>query len=281
MAISSQLLEAPNGGWGWMVVFGSQLNNMFILAVISIFGLMFGPHLTAMNESESRIALVMNLRSAFLNLTGLLTAPVMKNFSPRMVAIVGSLLVSVGLMLSSMTTTLNQMIFTYSLLVGIGLGLSGPAIFMAVSSYFTTKRSRAFGFSMAGTGFGQMILPQLVRVLNSEYGIRGTVLIVASLSLHGVVGASLFHPVKWHMKRTEVEAEKFVEVNQAKIPEPSKSLLIKEPDKAEENFWRKLSKTMDLSLLNDPRFVLLNFGIACVYTVSTDFNLILPFYLQV
>lgn len=274
-------MEAPNGGWGWAVVFGSQLSNMFNLSVISIFGLMFGPHLSALNETESRIALVMNLRSAFLNMTGLLTAPVMKNFSPRTVTVAGSLMISLGLMLSSMTTTLNQVIFTYSLLVGVGLGLIAPAIFMAVSSYFTTRKSRAIGLSMAGTCVGQMFLPQVVGVLLSEYGFKGTVLVMGSLALHGVLGAMLFQPVKWHTKKREIEVEKLVQPTPLKIEEPSKSSLLKELDIAEDSCWKKLSKTMDLSLLQDFRFMVLNFGLACVYTVSTDFNLILPFFLQV
>jgi MFS family permease len=281
MTLTRQFIEAPNGGWGWAVVFGSQLSNMFNLSVISIFGLMFGPHLSAMNESESRIALVMNLRSAFLNMTGLVTGPVMKTFSPRTVTVSGSLLISLGLMLSSFTTTLNQVIFTYSLLVGVGLGLIAPAIFMAVSSYFTTRKSRAIGLSMAGTCVGQMILPQIVGILLGEYGFNGTVLVMGSLALHGVLGATLFQPVKWHTKKREIEVEKLVEAVPLKIEVPSKASLLKETEIIQDTFWKKLSKTMDLSLLQDLRFMILNLGLACVYTVSTDFNLLLPFFLQV
>lgn len=240
---------------------------------------MFGTYFSALNESEIRIALVMNLSTAFLNLTGLITGPLMKNFPPRIVAITGSLLVSTGLMLTSMTSTLNQVIFTYSFLVGIGLGLIGPSIFIAVSSYFTTKKARAFGFSMAGTGLGQMILPLIVRILLSLYGFRGTVLVMGSLSLHGVVGALLFQPVKWHMKQKS-DNENVDEHTPLLSSSSTTSDSYKMSDH-DEGFWKRIAQSMDLNLLKDFRFVLLNVGLACAYTVSTDFSLVLPFFLQV
>lgn len=52
---------------------------------------------------------------------------------------------------------------------------------------------------MLGTGFGQMIMPNIVRILLDEYGFRGAALILAALSWHGLVGATLFQPVEWHM----------------------------------------------------------------------------------
>jgi MFS family permease len=148
MRSSSEVFELPNGGWGWIVVFGAQLINVFNQSIISIFGLMFAPFFASINESKTRISLVMNFCSAFLNLSGLLTAPLLKKFSPRAIATYGSLLVSVGLMLSSFATSYFHILLTYSFMVGIGLGLLGPAIFMAVTSYFTTKKSRAIGFAL-------------------------------------------------------------------------------------------------------------------------------------
>lgn len=63
---------------------------------------------------------------------------------------------------------------------------------MAIKSYFTTRRSQAVGLSLAGTGIGQMIMPQVVCFLLDEYGYRGTTLILGGLSLNGIVGALLF-----------------------------------------------------------------------------------------
>lgn len=70
--------------------------------------------------------------------------------------------------------------------LGVGLGLISPSTFIAVNSYFTTRRGQAIGLAMAGTGLGQMIMPHVVRMLLDSYGFKGTILIMGGLALNGV-----------------------------------------------------------------------------------------------
>lgn len=70
--------------------------------------------------------------------------------------------------------------------LGIGLGFLTPSTFIAVNSYFTSRKGQAIGLAMAGTGVGQMIMPHIVRVLLETYGFRGTILILGGLALNGV-----------------------------------------------------------------------------------------------
>lgn len=277
---SREIYGKPNGGWGWMVVLGGAIINVVNQSLLSVFGLLFGGYFSVLNESKIRIALVMNLCSTFLNLTGLMTATLMKNFSTREIAISGCFLVSFGLMLSSLTTSLNQIIVTYSICVGIGLGLLSPAIFITINDYFTTKRSRAAALTMAGTGLGQMVLPQIVKLFLSKYGFRGTLLLMGSLSLHGVVGASFFRPAEWSLKKRSDREALNEREPLIKRHEPL-DFNANEIDNDDIGLWKKIERSMDLTLLNDPRFLILNFGLACSYTVSIDFALVLPFFLQV
>lgn len=236
---------------------------------------MFGEYFEDLMESTSRIALVMNLCIMFLNLSGFITGPVLKQFSAREVTIVGSLLTSSGLMMSSITSTLPQIIVTYSFMVGIGLGLIAPASFVAVSSYFTTNRSRAVGFALAGTGLGQMILPLIVQNLLDKYGFRGTILIMGSLALHGVVGGCLYQSVSKHLKRIiGTENQPLIVLNQV-------SLAIDDEKPLKNRIWNRLSNAMDLTLLKDFTFLSINFGLAFAYAASINFAMILPFFLQV
>lgn len=50
-----------------------------------------------------------------------------------------------------------------------------------------------------------MIMPNIVRILLDGYGFRGAALIMAALAWNGLVGAALFQPVEWHMKRSSSE----------------------------------------------------------------------------
>lgn len=83
---------------------------------------------------------------------------------------------------------------------GLGLGFLYPSTFVAVNSYFSSKRGIAVGWSVTGTGVGQMLLPILVGYLLEEFGFRQTILILSALSGHSLVAALLYQPVAWHVK---------------------------------------------------------------------------------
>lgn len=53
------------------------------------------------------------------------------------------------------------------------MGLTASATFVALNNYFLKRRGQAIGFSLAGTAFGMMLMPQAVRLLLDEFGFRG------------------------------------------------------------------------------------------------------------
>lgn len=294
---------------------------MFNASLISLFGLLFGEHLRSLGQETVGAALVMNTNSVVLNFSGksfahrlhtipinifslfssgLITGPALKMFSARQVAIVGSLLTGFGLILSSMSTKLWHIIVSYGVLVGLGLGLINPSTFLAVNSYFSTKRSLAVGWALAGTGLGQMIMPYVVRVLLDEYGFKGTILVMGALALNGVVGASLFQPVKWHMKRfneNRCNEKKMLlqPCNHRSVDTNDNSMSDLEMDDADDarsvdsevcliqrpTLCERVCKAMDLQLLHDPIFISIIFGLALVYTASINFSMLFPYFLQV
>lgn len=77
-------------------------------------------------------------------------------FRPRVVAAIGSFLSGLGLILSSMSNQLWQIIIAYGL-VGLGLGFINPSSFLAVNSYFSSKRGRAIGLALAGKYFSSVL----------------------------------------------------------------------------------------------------------------------------
>lgn len=81
----------------------------------------------------------------------------------------------------------------------MGMGMSSYPL--ALNSYFIKHRGKATGIALTLTGIGPIVIPQLISFLMLEFGVKGAVLIMSSLSLHSFVSASLLQPVKWHMKR--------------------------------------------------------------------------------
>jgi MFS family permease len=149
-------LEPPNGAYGWIIVFGAQLINIFNQSLISVFGLIFGPLFNSLRMSKKDITLVMNVTNLLLNLSGLLTTILIKTFSARKITIVGCLLISIGVMITSQASSMMQILIFYCLMVGIGLGLITNSAMVIVTSYFTTKKSQAVSLTLAGSGIGEM-----------------------------------------------------------------------------------------------------------------------------
>lgn len=80
-----------------------------------------------------------------------------------------------------------------------------PAI-VIVGEYFDKRRAFATGIAVSGSGIGGFMFAQLIQVLLEHYLWRGTVLILAGISLNCAVFAALFRPLK-AIRRPEADPE--------------------------------------------------------------------------
>ncbi|XP_016949536.1 uncharacterized protein LOC108024198 [Drosophila biarmipes] len=219
MATKQPRKVAPDGGWGWVACFGVSLVNLATRSIEPSFGLLFGDTLKDLNVGTTGAAVIISALDVCMNFSGLFVGPLLKEFSYRKVAIAGSLLCGLGLALTSPATSMAHILSTYSVINGIGVGLSTSAAFVALNHYFKHKRGQAVGLSMAGTAMGMLIMPQLVRILLEAYDFRGAVLLLAGVALNATVGSVLLQPVKWHMKE-EFDDEELMCISALPTPQP-------------------------------------------------------------
>ncbi len=135
--------------------------------------------------------------SIFLNIYS--TAPIgsalANRFGFRSVMILGGLLGSVALAVSSLAPSVEWLIVTIGLLTGLGLGLVYTPCIAAVGLYFESKRAMATGVAICGSGVGMFVFPPLTSLLLGAYGWRGTCLVLAAVYLNCIALAGLFRPV--------------------------------------------------------------------------------------
>lgn len=275
--------NAPNGGYGWVIVGGACLTNIFNQSLFSLFGLLFGDKINSITPNLGASALVMNVSSLFLNFSGLLTGPLLKFYSPRSLTMCASLLSGCGLILSSFSTQVWHLLITYSFCVGFALGVMIQAQFNAINQYFSTRKGCAVGIAVAGTGIGQTLMPHVVRFLLEEYGFSGTVLIMGGFAFHGIVGGLLMQPVENHIKKKRKRNKLILNPRQStKMNNDVTSNVQKHTigDKLR-SLGNALYNILDLNLLRDPPFLTLTLGLALAYTASVNFSMIYPYYLQV
>ncbi|XP_053674219.1 monocarboxylate transporter 12 [Anopheles nili] len=269
----------PDGGYGWVVVAGCALVNVFNQSLVSVFGLMFADYLTSLGEHAFGAALVMNVCNISLNFSGLITGPIINHFKPRKAAILGSLLTGSALTLCSYSTQLWQIVLSYSVTFGFGLGLIQSSTFVALNSYFRLHKGRAVGFALAGTGVGQILMPLLVQYLLSNFNFRDATLIIGGLAFNGVVGACLLQPVEWHMSKSSAaedkESQPLLAVDHGAPKANGDGLCNKQTCG-----WSKLAALMDFAILKQVSFLNLIVGLGLAYTASTSFSLFFPYFLQ-
>ncbi|XP_053687309.1 monocarboxylate transporter 12-B [Sabethes cyaneus] len=258
---------APDGGYGWTVVAGCALINIFNQSLVSVFGLMFGDYLTSLGENAFGAALVMNICNISLNFSGLFTGPIIKKFNPRRATILGTLLTGCALTVCAYATHMWQIIAAYSVGFGFGLGLIQSATFVALNSYFRNNKGKAVGFALAGTGIGQIVMPLLVQFLLNNFSFRGATLIIGGLAFNGIIGASLLQPVEWHLKIVSDE-------------EWQPLLNSRSSNEAKKSGWSKLAALMDFAILRRFSFLNLIFGLGLAYTATSSFSLFFPYFLQ-
>ncbi|XP_015834478.1 uncharacterized protein LOC658985 isoform X1 [Tribolium castaneum] len=198
MFVETKKMVPPDGGWGWIVVIGVSVVNLCTRSIEPSFGLLFGDLLKELKVETTGAALIMSTLDALINFSGLFVGPLIRAFSYRKVSLVGSALCALGLILTYPANSMAHILATYSIINGLGVGLTASSTFVALNNYFVKKRGQAVGLSLAGTAFGMMLMPQAVKLLLEEFSFRGTILILGAFALNAIVGSSLLQPAKWH-----------------------------------------------------------------------------------
>lgn len=94
-----------------------------------------------------------------------------------------------------------------------------------------------------------------------------------------MIGAVLFSPVAKHMKNTDSEKQKLLSAEDP-VDENSNLLQNKANSPSSNKVLEKLQELLGIRLLGDLSFLNISGGIALIYTVSINFSLLFPFFLQ-
>jgi MFS family permease len=159
--------------YGWVVV-AAAFTLMFVgFAAAYSFAAFFSALEGEFGASRAHIALVFSVAAFLWFLLGAPGGMAADRFGPRRVAIVGVLSLAIGLWLASRAQSLGVLYATYSIAVGIGVGLVYVPSVGAVQPWFTRNRALASGLAIAGIGGGNIAGPLLAAWWIGLFGWRG------------------------------------------------------------------------------------------------------------
>lgn len=197
----------PDGGWGWVVVAASFMVNLIGDGITFSFGVIFVEFLRHFEEGKSKTAWIGSLFMAMPLLSGPIASFLTDRYGCRRVSIAGSILSTIGFVLSAYTDSMAVLIFTFGVIAGFGLSLCFVAAVVIVAYYFDKRRSFATGLSVCGSGIGTFIFAPLTQYLLAEYGWRGTTLILAGFFFNLAVCGCLMRDLEWTTIRAKAKCQ--------------------------------------------------------------------------
>lgn len=188
---SEVVFQAPDGGYGWLIVFVSFLINMIADGITFSFGVFNVEFLKYFGDSKGKTAWISSIFMATPLLSGPIASYLTDRYGCRKVTIVGAITASIGFLLSAVSNSMEMLFVTFGIIAGFGLSLCYVAAVVIVAYYFDKKRSFATGISVCGSGIGTFLFPPLIQYLITHYGWRGCTVLLAGILLNMCVCGAL------------------------------------------------------------------------------------------
>jgi len=195
--------QPPDGGWGWVVVVAAFVTNLIADGVTFTFGIIYVDLLRYFGEGKSKTAWIGGLFMSMPLISGPIASYLTDRFGCRRVCMFGSVLSAFGFIVSSYAESIELLIFTFGIVSGFGLALCYVTAVVIVAYYFEKRRSLATGLSVCGSGIGTFLFAPLTTFLVTEYGWRGTTLILAGLFLNIAVCGALMRDLEWTKEKSK------------------------------------------------------------------------------
>ncbi|XP_023678435.1 monocarboxylate transporter 4 [Paramormyrops kingsleyae] len=188
-------VKAPDGGWGWAVLFGCFVITGFSYAFPKAVSVFFKELIREFGVGYSDTAWISSILLAMLYGTGPLCSILVNRFGCRPVMLVGGLFASLGMVLASLSTSIIHIYLCTGVITGLGLALNFQPSLIMLNRYFSEKRPLANGLAAAGSPVALCCLSPLGQVLQYSYGWRGGFLILGGILLNCCVCGALMRPL--------------------------------------------------------------------------------------
>jgi OFA family oxalate/formate antiporter-like MFS transporter len=111
----------------------------------------------------------------------LVSGKIVDRYNPRLIIVIGGLMVGLGWILSGFATSFNMIIICYGFLSGAGVGIVYGVPIKVISSWFDKNQGLALGVLLSGFGLSPFITAPLNSFLIDRYGVNHTFIIVGSV----------------------------------------------------------------------------------------------------
>ena len=131
---------------------------------------------------------------AVIQFMGPVTGLLNNRFGCRVTVILGAILCSIGLLITSFAKHLEFIYFSYGIVFGCGSSFIILTNFLVVTKFFIKWQPLAVGIVAGGVGFGNLVLSPSVEILLSKFGWRNLFRILAGITAVLIFLACVYGP---------------------------------------------------------------------------------------
>ncbi len=190
--------------YGWYILAGSFLILVIDGGVRFSFGVLIKPLVSDFSWERGGVTLAFTLNMLVFGCCQPLAGKLLDRFGPKFVFSVSALVTTVGLILTSQTTSLWELYLYYGVITAVGTsGITIGVVSATLSQWFKNLRGFVSGVAISGTALGQFLIIPLIALLLGKFGWRWTWILLGVLVSLVVIPVSLLV-----MKRGLSEEEK-------------------------------------------------------------------------
>uniref|UniRef100_UPI003AAB4AD6 monocarboxylate transporter 6 n=1 Tax=Centroberyx gerrardi TaxID=166262 RepID=UPI003AAB4AD6 len=189
-------VEAPDGGWGWVVLVATIMVLALTLAFPSCVGIFYTDLQNEFHATNSETSWVPSIMTSVLHAGGPFCSVLVERFGCRATVMLGGVLSGAGMAASSFTHSITQLYITAGVITGLGFCFSFQPAVTILGHYFVRRRTFANAMSSTGTALGLCTLPFLGNYLHTELGWRGSFLVLGAVLLNCCVCGAVMRPLK-------------------------------------------------------------------------------------
>ncbi|XP_015597589.1 uncharacterized protein LOC107268886 [Cephus cinctus] len=195
--------SVPDGGYSWIILLGVVTIQMTVPSILSMYGVVMG-YLESDIEPDidlytGKITMTPILFYAFWNLTDPWSRTIVSLASvPRLVALIGVMLLSIGVLASGYLATGGVGAYLARLSAGAVMGIGASIIIIQSENmlrrHFRTRLRLVLTLKNIAFALGQILAPGYAFLLLSKAGLQTGLFLMAIIFIPTALGAATFAP---------------------------------------------------------------------------------------
>ncbi|MFH0847540.1 MAG: MFS transporter [Chloroflexota bacterium] len=187
--VTAKITKKPRYFYGWNIVGAAFMAQLaYAQHFSSNLGLFFKPLQAEFGFTRSAMAAIQTVARMTEGVTAPIVGPFIDRYGPRILMPLGAIIVAVGSILATRSTSVWQFYLTRGITTAFGYTLLGVLVVdVTISKWFARKRGRATGITRIGSSLSTFIMTPLTVFVIEKYGWRQMFVVFAVFTLSTVL----------------------------------------------------------------------------------------------